>query len=80
MDEQAPAYGCMYAASAAIFFMEADKQQKKKKKTRLWVKEWRLRREQRSSFKFLTEELRIDDNDAYRRYLRIDEDSLYNNL
>ena len=74
MDNQLAAVGCIYAASAAIFFMEAEKQ-KKKKKTRVWVKEWRLRREQRSSFKFLNEELRLDDKDAYRRYLRMDEDS-----
>jgi hypothetical protein len=37
------------------------------------VKSWRMRRECNGSFKFLTEELRLEDKDLYRRYIRMDE-------
>ena len=37
------------------------------------MKSWRLRRDSRISFKFLTEELRLEDKNAYRQYIRMDE-------
>lgn len=74
--KQAGLIGSLYAASAAILFMEAEKKEvKKKRKPRKWIKEWRTSREHSSSFTFLMGELRLNDKDAYRRYLRMDEKS-----
>ena len=56
------AVGVLCLANASLDFLEL--QEKKKKKKREWVKSWRLRRDSRSSFKFLTDELRLEDKNA----------------
>lgn len=58
-------------SSAAVL---AENKTKKTKRTREWVKSWKLRRQENSSYQLLHSELRLEDKDAYRRYLRMDED------
>lgn len=73
--QEAAAIAALCVVSASIMLLEEQKEKEKKKKARIWVKEWRLRRDTNSSFKFLTSELRLEDKDAYRRYLRMNEES-----
>lgn len=65
------AVGLLCLANASFDFLEL--QEKKNKKKRHWVKSWRLRRDSRSCFKFLTDELRLEDKNAFRQFLRMDE-------
>ena len=48
----------------------------KKKKRKIWVKEWLLARENKSVYNNLFQELRVDDAESYRRYLRMNTDTL----
>ena len=48
----------------------------KKKKRKIWVKKWLLARENKSVYNNLFQELRVDDAESYRRYLRMNTDTL----
>ena len=78
MDELELAAAWMSAAASAVIFLEEDMEDKKKKLNRLreWVKSWRMRRETVGAFNFVHQELRLEDKNAYRQYLRMDEKSI----
>lgn len=66
---------CLTSAASARALLALEENNKPKNKKREWIKDWKRRRECKSSFKLLHEELRLDDKDAFRRYLRMDEDT-----
>ena len=47
-----------------------------KEKRKIWVKKWLLARENKSVYNNLFQELRVDDAESYRRYLRMNTDTL----
>ena len=48
---------------------------KKNRKRKIWVKKWLLARENKSVYNNLFQELRVDDAESYRRYLRMNTDT-----
>lgn len=75
MEELIAVTSILYAStSAALFLCEAKEQNKKVNKRREWIKHWRQNRDSSGSYHFLTQELRLQDKQAYRGYLRMDAD------
>ncbi|XP_055921572.1 putative nuclease HARBI1 [Eupeodes corollae] len=70
----AAGYMTCVAAALSLYAAAKEKQETSNSKKREWVKTWRLKRIENSSFKFLYDELRLNDKDSYRRYLRMDEE------
>ena len=59
--------------SAAVIVSIICKRRKKKRKVKeVWEREWLRRRTERGVFRQLLEELRLEDECNYRRYLRMD--------
>ena len=59
--------------SAAVAVAIICKRRKRKRKTKeVWEREWFRRRSERGVYRQLLEELRLEDEENYRRYLRMD--------
>ena len=59
--------------SAAVVVAIICKRRKRKRKAKeVWEREWFRRRTGRGVYRQLLEELRLDDEENYRRYLRMD--------
>ena len=61
------------AACAAIIIAAVLK--KKRKKRLVWVKTWLLERDRKGAYNNIIQELRLDDIENYRRYLRMNTDT-----
>ena len=48
---------------------------KSRRKRKLWVRKWIARRESRGAYNAIMQELRLEDAEGYRRYLRMNTDS-----
>ena len=46
----------------------------KKQRRRAWVKEWLVRREEKSTCNMIMQELRLQDAESFRKYLRMNTD------
>ena len=46
------------------------------KKRTQWVKSWLAERDRKGAYNNIIQELRVDDNENYRRYLRMNADTL----
>ena len=54
-------------ADAGLF----EEEEKRKKSRRVWTKKWLKRREKKNSYTNLFNELRSEDEDVFRNYLRM---------
>ena len=66
-DEEVAICAILISASAVIV---SEKRQKRNR--RIWAKEWFLKREEKGVYNTLLEELRVQDAESYRHYLRMD--------
>ena len=66
--------GSLLGFSSVLLLAAAKKvlKRKNRKKRRTWVRSWLANREQRGAYSQLISELKVDDANAYRRYLRMD--------
>lgn len=63
----------MAEVSAAVIVAVICKRRKRKRKAReVWEREWLRRRTERGVYRQLLEELRLEDEESYRKYLRMD--------
>jgi hypothetical protein len=59
--------------SAAVIVSIICRRRKRKRKVKeVWEREWLRRRTERGVYRQLLEELRLEDEENYRRYLRMD--------
>lgn len=66
----------VHTAACAALLLSASK---KRKKRSCWLREWKQRRNEKSSYNLLTAELKFTDQAAYKNYLRMD-DNIFNLL
>lgn len=60
------------AAAVLIAVVVKRKKARKQRKRNLWQKSWIARRNERGAYHALVQELRLEDEESYRRYLRMD--------
>ena len=56
--------------SATLIIANILRSRKKNKKRKMWVKSWLLRRDEKSAYQNILQELRLEDAEHFRRYLR----------
>ena len=59
------------ACSAIIIGFLAKKRRRNRKNRKIWVKKWLAARDSKGAYNNLIQELRLDDAESYRRYLRM---------
>ena len=57
--------------SATLIIANILRSRKKNKKRKMWVKSWLLRRDEKSAYQNILQELRLEDAENFRRYLRM---------
>ena len=60
----------MLAACSALIIVAILKE-KKRKPREIWVKKWLMKRDKKSAYNTILQELRLDDKANFRRYLRM---------
>ena len=58
-------------AATGIVLALAVKKGRKRRKRRIWVKTWLSRRDEKGVYNNLLQEMRLEDSESYRRYLRM---------
>ena len=64
----------MLAACSALIIV-AILRKKKRKPREIWVKKWLMKRDKKSAYNTILQELRLDDKANFRRYLRMNTDT-----
>ena len=59
----------MSASASLIIACRLRKKQRRKRKT--WVKNWLKKREEKSAYNNILQELRLEDEEHFRKYLRM---------
>ena len=70
-------YTCIFSSSSLLFLAAAVKRAKlrNRKKRSRWVDNWLLSREESGAYHQLMNELKLSDSDAYRKYIRMNEET-----
>ena len=61
--------------SATLIIANILRSRKKNKKRKMWVKSWLLRRDEKSAYQNILQELRLEDAENFRRYLRMNRET-----
>ena len=61
--------------SATLIIANILRSRKKNKKRKMWVKSWLLRRDEKSAYQNILQELRLEDAENFRRYLRMNSET-----
>ena len=61
---------CTVAVSAGMMHLDQNRGVKRRQR-KVWVKEWFLRREERGAYNMIMQELRLQDAESFRKYLRM---------
>ena len=70
-------YTCIFSSSSLLLLAAAVKRAKRRnrKKRSRWVDNWLLSCEESGAYHQLINELKLSDSDAYRRYIRMNEET-----
>ena len=61
----------IYTILGCASILAVNKIQKRKRKRNVWVKKWLLERRQKGEYDLLLTQLRLEDAESFRRYLRM---------
>ena len=61
---------CTVAICASMMHLNENREVKRQQRE-TWVKEWFLRREERGAYNMIMQELRLQDAESFRKYLRM---------
>ena len=61
---------CTVAVCAGLMHSKKNRGVQRRKR-KFWVKEWFLRREERGAYSMIMQELRLQDAESFRKYLRM---------
>ena len=68
-------YAILSVGLYAIALQEQDK--RKRKARRIWTRRWLARRQERSLFRNLIQELSLEDEEGYRKFMRLNKHQFY---